>query len=441
MEKIVGAKNISDIVGYNDNIKTLRNWIENVIKNPKTERRVCFLTGAIGCGKSRIARLLLKDYNFTLREFDSNDLRQKQSREFLLQTLRFKDVIALMNKSFKTKPFRKAVVVDDIENIGLGTQELYRNIRELFKKNRTIGVPIIFTSNRIFKGKRPLSAHSIYVHLKKRTKQEILLILNNFINKLNFNNLKNNLEEKKLIVQNSAGDIRNIIKHLQSFEKNNNVVMEKKEEKGPLYSLSRIINIDNNRTLTNIYSDLTNEGSTIAFGLHASYINYIPWKISNDINIYTHSQCSYLYKEISEIFADYGMFLDKERLTNVWSIRDIAVLYLGQGFRSKIKEKLKDKKRNKKIKFKGKDFWWKNLGKFNGRQGDETVDTPCMNKTLRSSLISYQLQNMSFKMIQDGVGNPHSWKPGTNRRTIELLRLSNIKCRNRDRITKLIEID
>ena len=86
MDEKASPQKLSDFVGNTEVVTSLKKWIEEIIKNPRHPRRICFLTGSVGTGKSVLVRLLLKEYGFVIREFLSSSLRVKQDRDVLYQT-------------------------------------------------------------------------------------------------------------------------------------------------------------------------------------------------------------------------------------------------------------------------------------------------------------------------------------------------------------------
>lgn len=412
---------MEEFIGNSSEILQLRRWIENI-----KLKRVCFITGATGCGKSELARLLLKEYGYSIKEFEGLELRNKPVREQLYQTLRFNDVLALIKNQ---KSFKKAVIIDDFENMYLATQEVYKNIREMIKNKQTHHIPIIFTGTKPLKGKKPLSSQSIFINLRSRTKEEILQILNIFLQK---NNISLDDIKKLDLVNHCGGDIR----RLHNFVTNQYISHH--EESGPLNILQRIININEDRNLNTILSDINTEGMTIPHGIHWCYIDYVPWYVNKN---YKKGQktVSYLEKEISHLISDYAILLDKERSTCFWELKEFADAIISFGFRTKLKNISHIPSRD--IVYKGQTYWWEHLGKKNGRQGLDSVETPCINKTLRASLINYQIQNLSFQMVSQKVEDDRCWRPNNCRRMMEILRNSDIKIKNKERLVKLINLE
>lgn len=432
MEKKVSPTSLDDFIGNKIAVSSLKKWITDVKNDLYYPKRICFLTGSIGTGKSILAKLLLEEQGFIVREFLSFSLRIKEKRNLLYQTLCFRDVLAIINRK---KSFRKAIIIDDFENMCLATQEIFRNIKEFIKNKKSIGVPIIFIGQKFFKSKRPLMGASIYIRLVPRTIKDIFTIqkqiLSVFIKEYKNNNrfitIQNDEKEQMKLCKNAAGDIRKIIKYFELISSNNEsectLEMVKSERKGPLYSLDRIIDYKNNSTINSILDDISCEG-TLPYGVHTSYINYIPWIIKENKITSQKERCFQLWYNISILFSIFGILHDYEKKNQTWELSDIANLISCWGMRVLIKDECTKKYPDTKNKppYKGKSFWWSELKKGK-RKGDEPIDIPIYNKNLRGHLNKHILSNTSFKMIESGIGNPRGWRPKQIRNTIQLLKL------------------
>jgi DNA polymerase III delta prime subunit len=436
---------LSDFVGNQESITKLRQWIKNIMNDPKTNKRVCFLTGPVGSGKTILAKLILKEFHFRLREFDSSDLRTKSNRNLLFQTLGFRDVLAIIRHE---NNFKKGVLIEDLENLGLATQEVYRKIKSMIQKKKTIGIPIIFTGLKNFKGKKPLSSVSTFIHLKKKSEKEIKSItqkcIHFFQNKTHhplLEKIANDQEEQQKIIEKSGGDIRRIVNYIKHIADHTHLStiphMDYHESPGPSNTLYRLLNLQKDRNITKIYHDMTTEGVVVPFGLHWCYLDYLYWLWKRK----GRSDASYneACRLVSSYFTLYGSFLDAERMTQFWSLKEIGTLLLGWGYRVETKKILQGTYCKKKsvIKTPGHN-WWEEL-ESNKISGDTPVETPCMNKTLRGSLHAHQFQNLSLSFIEKNIGHMKAWKPGdVTRRTVELCQFKKKQFSNKERIIKLM---
>ena len=283
MENEVAPKRLDDFIGNKPVVEALRKWIYDVKNDPRFKRRICFLTGSVGTGKTVLAKLALQEHGFDIREFSSSKLRVKQERDLLYQTFSFRDILELINK--KTN-FRKAIIIDDFENMCLASQEVFRTLKDYIKSKKSIGIPVIFIGNKYYKGKRPLMGKSVYFRLFPRTLNDVKQVLTQVMDKfIEYNNNEKNIikikEDKKhqlTICKNSGGDVRKIIKYFEFISSENEtesiILMTKSTQKGPLYSLNRLIK--NKMSISAVLNEISCEGN-LPYGLHSSYINYISW--------------------------------------------------------------------------------------------------------------------------------------------------------------------
>ena len=452
MDDEVAPKRLDDFVGNKPVVETLRKWVADVKNDPKFSRRICFLTGSVGTGKTVLAKLALQEQGFIIREFSSSKLRIKQERDLLYQTFSFRDILALINKK---AGFRKAIIIDDFENMCLASQEVFRTLKDYIKHNKSIGIPVIFIGNKYLKGKRPLMGTSFYFKLFPRTlkdvKQVLTQVITTFIkynkNEKNIIKIKEDKAHQLQICKNSGGDVRKIIKYFEFISSENEtekiMEMNKSTQKGALYSLNRIIK--NKMSISAVLNEISYEG-ILPYGLHSSYINYIPWIVKKN-NIYSQKEyCSSLCKDVAELFSVYGDLKDYEKKHQMWEFSDIANSIVCWGTRICIQEKINKIQIAPFVKTKpsynGKTFWWVDLEKGK-RQGDEPVDSTISNKTLRGHLNSHLLSNTSFKMIESGIGNNKSWSPKNIRGSIQILKLkknmnADKKSKITDRLTKIV---
>jgi hypothetical protein len=451
MENEVAPKRLDDFIGNKSVVESLRKWVSDVKNDSRFSRRICFLTGSVGTGKTVLVKLALQEQGFIIREFSSSKLRVKQERDLLYQTFSFRDILELINK--KTN-FRKAIIIDDFENMCLASQEVFRTLKDYIKRKKSIGIPVIFIGNKYYKGKRPLMGTSVYFRLLPRTLKDVKQVLNQVMDTfIEYNNNEKNIikikEDKThqlTICKNSGGDVRKIIKYFEIIssenETENIIEMNKSTQKGPLYSLNRIIK--NKMSISAVLNEISCDGS-LPYGLHSSYINYIPWVVKKN-NIYSQKEyCSTLCKDIAELFSVYGDLKDYEKKHQIWEFSAIANSIVCWGTRIYIQEKINKIQiapfvKNKPS-YNGKTFWWVDLEKGK-RQGDEPVDSTISNKILRGHLNSHLLSNTSFKMINAGIGNKKSWSPKNIRGSIQILKLKkNINSHKKSKITdRLIKI-
>jgi len=77
-------ESVFDIKTNKDEIKKAINWIQRYKKNSNETEKVLLILGPSGIGKTLLADLLLKEFNYQKIELNSSDVRsQKKIFDFL----------------------------------------------------------------------------------------------------------------------------------------------------------------------------------------------------------------------------------------------------------------------------------------------------------------------------------------------------------------------
>ena len=178
MEELLRPTKVSEFIGNKDIVKKFDNWVKEVKKDIYYKKRICFLTGLNGIGKTSLVHIILKKYKFTIHEFQSSNLRIKSERKLYYQTLLFKDIISILKNK---KNFRKAIIIDNYESMNTAKQEIFRKTTKMIKDKKTVGIPIIFIGSTFYKKKRPIKLNSIYLRLSPLTFRNISFLYNKII--------------------------------------------------------------------------------------------------------------------------------------------------------------------------------------------------------------------------------------------------------------------
>jgi SpoVK/Ycf46/Vps4 family AAA+-type ATPase len=248
-------KLLSDIKHNENEIKKCIKWIEDYKKDSASTKKVLFICGPIGCGKTLLGEVLLKSYNYQKIELNSSDLRsQKKIGEFLKKALTYENILDMFNN--KKNPI--GVLMDEIDTIcklsDKGGFNEFLNILKLNDKHASILTknndskkkvkkvkisiddyiklynPIICTSNDINDKKiNELKKFSEVITLRKPTTEEMINIIDEIYNKY-----KQKIEKdvKLKICNNVLYDIRRLIILLEDLyiyakgEKITNVMYE-----------------------------------------------------------------------------------------------------------------------------------------------------------------------------------------------------------------------
>jgi len=246
-------------------IKKAQNWIESY-KKKELVPKVLLIIGPTGIGKTILADIILKEYNYEKIELNSTDLRsQKKIGDFLKKSLTYKNVIDMFNDG--NKPV--GILLDEIDTICklsdkggfteflsiLKQNEKYETLqknkldKKKVKKTKIlvddyikIYNPIICTSNDISDKKiTELKKYSEVIYLETPTNEELICIMDDIYSK---NNKKITNNVKVDIIEYSKRDIRRLIMILEDlfimskdgtinkelFEQFKKAYCEKKEE-------------------------------------------------------------------------------------------------------------------------------------------------------------------------------------------------------------------
>jgi chromosomal replication initiation ATPase DnaA len=224
---------LTDLKTNHIEIQKAIKWVENYKKDCKNSKKVLFILGNTGTGKTVLSELILKDYNYQKIELNSTDIRsQKKIGEFLKKSLTYKNIIDM----FHNEKLPIGILIDEIDTIcklsdkGGFTEflnilkqndkfeTLKKNILEKKKIKKTkilvddyikLYNPIICTSNDINDKKiNELKKYSEVIILNKPSNEEIFLIIDDLYN---INNQKIENDARIAIANYSQGDIRRLI--------------------------------------------------------------------------------------------------------------------------------------------------------------------------------------------------------------------------------------
>ena len=215
------------------------NWIQNYKKNSLYSKKVLFIVGDTGTGKTLLADLIFKEYNYQKIELNSSDVRsQKKIGDFLKKSLTFKNVVDMFHDG--NKPI--GILIDEIDTISKlsdkgGVTEFLDILKlndkfETLKKNENdkkkskkikiliddyikLYNPIICTSNNVNDKKiNELKKYSEVIYLNKINIDESLIFIDSIYKEYN---KKIDLNLNKDIAKYCHGDIRKLIMILEEL--------------------------------------------------------------------------------------------------------------------------------------------------------------------------------------------------------------------------------
>ena len=221
-------------------------WIKDYKKDCKNTKKVLFIVGPIGCGKTNLANMIFQEFNYQKIELNSTDVRsQKKIGEFLRKALTYRNVVDMFNEG--NKPI--GILMDEIDTIcklsDKGGFSEFLSILKMNDKCESIEAdkgkkskkkkvvvsiedyiklynPIICTSSEINDKKiNELKKYSEVINLVKPTDSELILIINDLYTQ---HNQPIDDGAKIHICKAAQGDIRRLVillEDLHYFSKGN----------------------------------------------------------------------------------------------------------------------------------------------------------------------------------------------------------------------------
>jgi Holliday junction resolvasome RuvABC ATP-dependent DNA helicase subunit len=357
---------IENYIGQDEAQKEFSLWVENINNSKK---KICFITGLNGVGKSTFVRLMLKKYNYNIQEISSSSLRLSEGRENLCKSLKFKNILFLIEK----KECKKAIIIDNFENMDINSKDVYKDIKTIFTKNKNISIPVIFIGERLFKNTRPLMANSVYIRLKPLNLKTIISIVKQVSN--------NTLDKKEIkkIANDSGGNLHTIYKYFE--KKEDNII--KNKQVGPRYSLYRIL-VDN-MSIDDINEEIAVQTNLLPYSLHLTLFDYIPYYAEK-------KNTTEIFNKVWDLYATYSYIDNYQRYTNTWEFNKIINTITCWGFNVILKEYKERKNRTN-----NKKYWWKDIDK----NGDTSLEYGVYIKKNRGLLEKSSLTKTYIKKIRD----------------------------------------
>lgn len=210
-------KKLEDIYGHFNEIKIAKKWMEDFINEVPKSKKVLFITGRSGMGKSILANCLLEEYGYKQNTLICDDIKGKKTvYKTILQSIEYNNIMDCFNS--KSKPI--GLILDQINILGEGGCEksglnefinMLRNDIDLNKKKRKhiyIYNPIICMCEKLDNKMNKLLKYSIHIHLNDFNTKDILLKTKKIIKE---NNIKINNPSLKKLISYSSNDYRRFI--------------------------------------------------------------------------------------------------------------------------------------------------------------------------------------------------------------------------------------
>lgn len=193
-------KKIEDISGNEDARSRILQWMLNWMK--KKRQRPILIHGPTGVGKTSVANALSTQFELTLIEMNSSDLRSKSQVERILH---------VASSASSLYGSLKLIFIDDVDALQSADRGGSSAITTLLKES---SVPILLAATNVWDKKLSgIRAECELIEFKKINKSSIISVLKSISS-----NEDLTIQEEKLkqIAENSGGDLRAAINDLQS---------------------------------------------------------------------------------------------------------------------------------------------------------------------------------------------------------------------------------
>ena len=224
---------LDEYITNKEQVQKAIKWILDYKNNVENTKKVLFIIGSTGIGKTLLAELIFKEFNYQKIELNSSDIRsQKKLGEFLKKSLTFKNVVDMFNDG--NQPI--GILMDEIDTIcKLNDKGGMSEFLDLLKQNDKFEInkkknkktkiyvdnyiklynPIICTSNNINDKKiNELKKYSEVIYLEKPSIEELKCIIRNCFNKINKIYEEDVLEQ---IAEYCIGDLRQLMQILNDL--------------------------------------------------------------------------------------------------------------------------------------------------------------------------------------------------------------------------------
>ena len=197
-------KILDDVIISDHNINIIKKWISNFEKN---KNKILILHGSPGIGKTTLANIILKEYNYDVVELNTSDIRnQKLIREQLNNIFNKQNVLSIMINRKKLI----GIIMDELDGITSGERSGLTEFINLInpKKNKFVN-PIICTTNSISEKKiQEIMKYSVTVKINNPNRKDLLKL----IDKICINeNIELNETQKLNISKKSQSDFRRLV--------------------------------------------------------------------------------------------------------------------------------------------------------------------------------------------------------------------------------------
>ena len=207
---------INDICGYDNEIKVIKNWIENFSDYKSANKSLFFIQSNCGFGKSTIAELLLHEFGYNIIYISDDDMDELDISYKLEKAIQYRNIFDMFKGADCNKT---AVLIDDIDKIASrgNTKIISRffNLLEVKKSNIKITVPILCTFTKTTKTITRIKKANSGIKLNLRKELDIIKIIKKIVNTENINC---SIKVYKKLTKECKGDIRMLLNMIENIK-------------------------------------------------------------------------------------------------------------------------------------------------------------------------------------------------------------------------------
>ena len=213
------------MVGNKKNIEIIKKWLSDFKSHKKNVERSLFISGPPGIGKTTIAHLILKYFNYEIIEFNASDVRsQKSVKDNLLKILNNTNVSLMQDNTLSNI----GIIMDEVDGMSSGDRggvsELVSIITPPKKdkrgkkdNNKTYINPIIcICNNNTEKKLSDLKKICLEINFSKPNNNDLKTISDKIIKS---ENITIDEDALQLIINYSQNDVRRLTFLLQDISK------------------------------------------------------------------------------------------------------------------------------------------------------------------------------------------------------------------------------
>jgi dephospho-CoA kinase len=310
-------------------VNQIKQFLSNVVKSPSDK---LYVYGNMGCGKTSVLKILLKQYNVI--ELIADDIRSSDKHQDLLQhILNFHDQnFNLLTTNFKKENSQKNIVL--IDNIELCDQNLKQFI-ELIENKYTVPIVLIANSKkyleRLKKNDKLSEFNIVCVQVTNPTNDQLKTFIEDINTKLKLNLTYENISD---ILNYSNQDLRQIYFVLDQwiFQRKTNLTnfdaflsgfQQKIFDIDFIDSIKYILDAKSKLDISDALIKLSSEPLVFATGVFQNYIE----TLSNDTNL---DDLSKIAEQISygNMYSQLTFKMQEEELFDYQSVPLIYTSYL-----------------------------------------------------------------------------------------------------------------